>query len=70
MNVIPDVLETVWPGGIVVHFDTVRQLLFQSATEVLTEYKGECREQELHNKEEDNKAEVLKQTDWLGWVKW
>ena len=63
MYVVPYVLETVRPGGIVVHFDTLCQLLFQSATKILTEYKGKCREQEFHNKQEDNKAEILKQTD-------
>jgi len=63
MNVVPDVLKTVWPGGIVVHFDTLCQFFFQSATEILTKYKGKCSEQELHNKQEDNEAKVLKQTD-------
>ena len=65
MNVVPDVLETVWPGGIVVNFDTLRQFLFQSATEILAKHKGECRKEELHNKQEDNKAKILKQTNWL-----
>jgi len=63
MDVVPDVLQTVWPGGIVVDFDTLSQFLFQSATKILAEYKGKCREKELHNKQEDNKAKVLKQTD-------
>ena len=54
MNVVPDILETVWPSGIVVHFDTLRQFLFQSATEILTEHKRKCRKQKLHNKQEDN----------------
>lgn len=58
VNVVPDILQTIGPSGIVVHFDTLRQFLFQSTTEILTEYKGKCREQELHNKQEDNKAEV------------
>ena len=63
MDVVPDVLQTVWPSRIVVNFDTLRQLFFQCATKILTEYKGKCCEQELHNKQEDNKAKVLKQTD-------
>jgi hypothetical protein len=63
MNVVPDVLKTIGPGGIVVHFNTPRQFLFQSTTQILTEYKGKRREQELHDKEEDNKDEVLKETD-------
>lgn len=63
MNVVPDVLEAVRSGGIVVHFDSFRQFFFQSTTEILTENKRKSREEELHNKQEDNKAEILKQDE-------
>ena len=66
MDVVPDVLQTVWAGGIVVNFDTLSQFLFQSAAKILAEYKGKCSEQELHNKQEDNKAKVLKQNRLTG----
>jgi hypothetical protein len=60
MNMVPDVLKTIGLRGIVVHFDAFSQFLSQSTTKVLTEYKCKCRNQELHNKHENDKAEVLK----------
>lgn len=60
VNMVPDVLKAIGLGGIVVQSDAFSEFHLQRAPQVLAEHKRKRRKQELHNKHEDDKAEVLK----------